>query len=359
MTAESTVRVLGTDDLSWDAVVDVGPSDFYHRRAYHALAEESGEGEARLVVVETDGASLAWPYLRRAVPDSSWFDAGCVYGYPGPLLTGVEGRPPFELEALRQQMWRLLLDHWAREEVVTVFTTFDPLIANVDAVRGLSADDGPEPIVTLGRSVSIDLRPTALERRAAYEKETRYEIGRAHRAGLRTRVDRTGDHVGDLARLYDATMRRNAASDRYLYSRDYLERLLAALDGRGRLLVATMEPDGDVVGVLLFVVDGDHAHAHLTGVSQEHLRLAPLNAMLDAAADAARDEGALLLHLGAGRGGTEDSLYRFKRRIGSVEHAFDIGRWVIDAGRYRTLVDTAGVVDDVSFFPAYRGAAAR
>lgn len=352
------VELLAASDIAWDDRLQGTDHDFYHRRGYHALAEESGEGEAFLAVYARGGALLAWPYLLRPVAGSDDVDVGCVYGYPGPVLAPTGSAT--DLTSFLADAWSALTDTWHAQGAVSAFTTFNPLLGNVVLARGWTADpSGPEPLLTLGRSVSIDLDLSRGQRLAGYEKETRYEIGRALRAGLRTWVDSDGTHLPDLVDLYAATMRRNAADERYLFSAAYFERLWRSLEGRGRLLVAAL--DDVVVGVLLFVLHGELAHAHLTGVSEEHLRLAPLNAMLDATADAAQAEGARLLHLGAGRGGREDSLYRFKRRIGAVERDFAVGRWVLDGPRYAAL--TAGTArsgaTDASFFPAYRSSADR
>lgn len=344
-----TFELVSTSDPGWDERLQGVDHDFYHRRGYHALAEWNGEGEAFLAIYRQAGVLLAWPYLRRPIPGTDLFDVGCVYGYPGPVGAGLDA-------TTGSAAWRLLTDVWRAQGIISVFTSFNPLLGNARLADGWTADpSGPEPVIAVGRSVAIDLARTRDERLTAYEKETRYEIGRARRAGLTTHVDSVGTHLDDLARLYERTMQRNEADERYRFSRDYFEHLWAALDGRGHLLVAHLDDD-DVVGVLLFVVDGELGHAHLTGVSDEHLRLSPLNAMLDATADAARDLGARVLHLGAGRGGREDSLYRFKRRIGDVERAFEIGRWVLDGRRYAELSRAAGVgpAAAAAFFPAYR-----
>lgn len=354
------VELLATSDGAWDDRLRGTDHDFYHHRGYHALAEDNGEGEAFLAVYAHDGALLAWPYLLRPVAGSDGVDVGCVYGYPGPVLARTDAAA--DLTSFLGDAWTALTGTWRAQNAVSAFTTFNPLLGNVDLARGWTADPtGPEPLLTLGRSVSIDLDLSHAQRLAGYEKETRYEIGRAHRAGLRTWVDSEGAHLPDLVDLYAATMHRNAAGERYLFSSAYFERLWSSLAGRGRLLVAAV--DDVVVGVLLFVVHGDLAHAHLTGVSEQHLRLAPLNAMLDATADAAKAEGARLLHLGAGRGGREDSLFRFKRRIGDVERDFAVGRWVLDGPRYAALTAAAATSEpgatDGSFFPAYRSSADR
>lgn len=350
MAAES-LRVLTTSDPGWDEALAGTAHDFYHRRAYHQLAEWNGEGEAFLAVYGGDGDStIAWPYLRRAIEGTGRFDVTCVIGYAGPAF----GQGAL---ACAGDVWREISVLWAQQQVVSVFSTFHPLIENDRLAREFPVDrHGPTPaIVSPGRTVSIDLSQSPDARMMAYEKETRYEIRRAYRRGLEVFVDSDLAHVGDLARLNDSTMRRNNAPRRHRFTAEYFERMFELLGDSARLMVATYE--GDVVCALALVVDGPFGHAQVTGVSDRHYRLAPLTTIVAAAADVAQSQGARWLHLGAGRGGREDSLFDFKRRIGTVLLAYYTGRWVTDHRAYRNLCGEAHreVLADPPYFPAYRG----
>src|SRR5688500_2306341 len=72
--------------------------DFYHLPQYHAMAEEAGEGAARLLLYTEGDYLIALPLLFRVldeiVPDSpldaGWYDATSVYGYAGPVCSHAE-----------------------------------------------------------------------------------------------------------------------------------------------------------------------------------------------------------------------------------------------------------------------------
>lgn len=343
-------ELLAASDPRWDEALAGTEHDFYQRRAYHELAEWNGEGDAFLAVYTgADGSRIAWPFLRRAITGTDLFDVTCVIGYAGPAIG-----PGAEAHA--DDAWRELRRLWEQERIVSVFTTFHPLMRNERLVGRLPIDQDVviPALVSPGRTVSIDLSGTPEERMASYEKETRYEIRRAFRRGVDVRIDTDLHHLGDLAQLNDATMRRNHAPRRHQFSAAYFERMFEALRDDAQLLVATF--DDEVVCALVVVVDGPFGHAHVTGVSDRHYRLSPLTTTVAAAADMAQSRGARWLHLGAGRGAREDSLFDFKRRIGDVVRPYFVGRWVIDAGAYRELCAAAGVEIDVdpSYFPAYR-----
>lgn len=345
-------ELLRPDDSTWDQWLDRAPHDFYHRAAYHAFAERMGEGRAQLLVYGTPQRFLAWPYLLTSIDGSEQTDVTSVYGYSGPIALGLKDAD------FRARAWNAMRAVWSEQRLVAMFTRFHPVLGNhacCEDLHGACSPHGGE-LLCLGRSVSIDLLLSRAERRASYPKILRQEIKAAERAGLLVEHDRQWAHFGTFADLYRATMRKNRAAKRYLFSQQYLAGLRAALGNEGHLVVA--HKDGEVAAALLFTVHGHIAQAHLTGVNPLFNALSPLKCLLDGLADIAGGLGAGLLHLGAGRGGKEDSLYKFKSRFSSQQHDFVVGRWVLDAESYQALVSARGVQaeDSVGFFPAYRAA---
>ncbi len=352
--ATEVTEILRPEDKGWDTWLARAPHDFYHSAAYHAFAQRMGEGRAYLAVYGTTQHFLAWPYLINAINGSQKMDASSVYGYSGPFGIGLED------QAFRARAWDAMRAVWAEQRLVTLFTRFHPILGNqgyCETMRAVPVLHGNE-LLLLGRSVSIDLSLSREQRRSAYPKILRQEIQAAERAGLVVALDESWKQYAAFAELYRATMLKNRAQQRYLFSPQYFEALRAALAGDAHL--AVVEQNGELAAALLFTVRGPIAQAHLTGVNPAFHALSPLKCLLDGVADIARDLGATLLHLGAGRGGKEDSLYKFKSRFSALRHDFVIGRWVLDGTAYHALlagreVNVGGeAAAAAGFFPAYR-----
>jgi hypothetical protein len=115
---------------------------------------------------------------------------------------------------------------------------------------------------------------------------------------------------------------------------------------------------GEVVAGGLFTECGGIVQAHLIGTANAYLSLSPAKSLMDFARSWARQHGWRTLHIGGGRGGREDSLFRFKREFSPTRHDFAVGRWVLDADAYRRLSKARyGGAPEASpgeYFPAYR-----
>jgi hypothetical protein len=266
---------------------------------------------------------------------------------------------------------------WAEQQQIALFTRFHPILKNYRYCKNLHGSGCPPggELFRPGRSVSVSLLTEPDDRRCSYRKSLRQNIKSAERAGLIVELDNDWAHYETFARLYRLTMEKNQASDRYLFSDEYFSLLRDALGDSGHLAVASVE--GEAAAIMLFTVCGDIAQAHLTGINPEFKALSPLKCLIDGTAGFAKTFGAKLLHLGAGRGGFEDSLFTFKSQFSPVRHDFVLGRWIFDSEKYDSLTtmhdshnnsaDTfcpggaahANTDDDpnnskIDFFPAYR-----
>ena len=346
MTATAKTQVL-RPGAEWDAWVQRSAHDFYHRSGYHAFAESMGEGKAQLLIHGTPECFVAWPQLLRTI-ENGMTDAGSVYGYTGPIGPGLLN-PDF-----LQVAWSAFQKVWAKQKQVTLFTRMHPLLDNASPCAGLTTEISPSggSLLTTGRSVSIDATLDTDTRRALYPQPLRQDVKRAEREGVKVILDRNWDYFDDFVRLYIETMQRSGASQAYHFSRDYFDRLRFALADVGHLAVAVK--DSHAIGALLFTVCGEHAAAHLTGTDAAFNRYSPLKLLLDRGTELVASLGGTRLHLGAGRGGFEDSLFDFKSRFSKTRHDFTLGRWILDRNAYEVLVRKNGAEPDEFFFPAYR-----
>lgn len=339
--------LLSPSDHDWDRWVQRAPHDFCHLAAYHAFAESMAEGRAHMVVHGAPNRFIAWPYLVRPI-EADLSDAGSVYGYAGPIGVGAMD------SVFLERAWAEFRAIWAQQGLITLFTKFHPLLGNhrlCAEFRGAAPQPGGE-LTHLGRSVSMDLALDRAARRCGYPQVLRQEIKESERNGLVIEEDHDWSSYPRFAELYRGTMRNNAAESRYMFSDAYFAALRRSLAGIAHLAVARV--DGDLAAVLLFTVCGDIAEAHLTGVNPEYRALSPLKGLIDGVADIARTHGATRLHLGAGRGGHEDTLFSFKARFSRDRHDFCIGGWILDADAHHMLVRARGGVSSPGFFPAYR-----
>jgi hypothetical protein len=365
------VQLIKATSPEWSERLAAIPHDFYHTAAYHLFSEDCGEGEPFLAVYGDRTKFVAWPYLLRRVADcaglesSKFTDVASVYGYPGPVVCNCA-----EDEAFLVRAWHALVDVWRKQDVVTVFTRFHPLLENhrwLSVVRSLTPSTslgncvGPESgLVASGQTVSVDLTVSDHKNLRDYQKVLRQEIARGRRLGLNTQTDDHWEHLEDFIVLYHCTMARNRASSDYFFPADYFRRLRAALKSHAFLILTKL--DDQVAAAGIFIEYRGIVQAHLAGSSEQLKSLSPLKVLLDDVRRWAQQRGNQIFHLGGGRAGRDDSLLAFKARFSSRRHQFYVGRWILDPDAYQSLCEQRRTYlqraqlewEENDFFPRYR-----
>jgi hypothetical protein len=352
------IRLIEATDPEWDRWIESTTHDVYHTAGYHRVANFIGEGTPLLLVVGDRDRFVAWPYLLQGIPDSAALvggpahDVTSTYGYSGPLVRGYEPGDPFISSA-----WDAIREAWRAQHAVTAFTRFHPILENHRWFTELAFDAVPaetQGTVVTGETVSIDATAPEAEVLAAYPRNFRQEIAQSRRRGFVTTLDEEWTHLDRFVELYTETMERNRARSDYFLKRDYFDKLIDELGRDVMLFIGTL--GSDVVAANLFMSHHGILHPHLAGTSTEHLSLSPLKVMWDDVRRWAADRGDRIIHLGGGRGGSNDSLYDFKARFSPRRHAFYTGRWILDRRRHDILVESAlGETGSASgYFPRYR-----
>jgi hypothetical protein len=350
------LKVLRTDQAAeWDRLVDQTRHDFYHLASYHRLAEERGEGEAQLIVLEDDSCRFLFPILLRHVAEvpgleaSPLTDVTSVYGYAGPL------HQPDEVTA--ESLTRIhaaLRQYFDGKGVCNAFARLHPLLEQGRLLTGLGT------VRAVGPTTSIDLTAPPEEQWAAIRHGHRYDLNRLRRAGVQCVHDQALRYLDDFVAMYNETMARVGAGAYYRFDREYFLRFFALAGVEVHLFVCLSEGVVGCGGV--FTLSGGVVQYHLSGTREEFSRLAPTKLLIDEVRRWAAGRGARAFHLGGGVGSQQDSLFEFKAGFSRRRHTFTVWTWIPDeqvygelvAERARYLSRRGEFSGSAAYFPAYR-----
>jgi hypothetical protein len=355
------MRVLTTNQHEeWTGAVQrARQHDFYFLPEYHALAEQRGEGEARLFVFEQAGYVIALPLIIRALADcraiggaaTTWRDATSVYGYSGPLYSH-EDMPPAVLGGFQRALSVALQEL----QVVSVFSRLHPLLpAQTTLLDGLG-DHQLE-----GVTVSINLSATPHDQRAEYNRAIKNRINRLVRSDFICVLDSEERHLPEFIALYHETMCRVKAEQSYFFDGAYFNELATSLGPLLNLFVVKT-PEGQVISGGLFTLCDGIVQYHLGGTRNTALKFSPMVLIFETVRQWANQNGAHTFHLGGGVGAKSDSLFQFKAHFSRQRHEFVTWRWIVAPEAYRELSVRKHVWNSKrglkaispSFFPAYR-----
>jgi lipid II:glycine glycyltransferase (peptidoglycan interpeptide bridge formation enzyme) len=212
----------------------------------------------------------------------------------------------------------------------------------------------------MGSTVVIELAKDQETIWGEYDRSVRGKIKRAAAEGLEVEWDPDWRYFDDFIRVYQNTMERNHAGRFYLFSREHFHTFKEISGAHASLVVARLR--GEVIGATLIIEYGGIVNVHLLGSDERFGALSPSTSLIHEVQKWAQNRGNRFVHLGGGRGRSEDDpLFKFKRKFSKDTRAFFTGRRIINERVYAALTQSRrcraavlGKTIDESFFPLYR-----
>lgn len=354
--SQGGLDVIGVEDSSrWKEVLErIESYDFYHLPEYHRLAGLRGEGIAQLLSFRRKDVAIAMPILLRSVDVrvaansvERVFDVTSVYGYPGPVCSGVVHDE--DVAAFTSAV----NDYLGSQGVVCAFSRLHPLLAGGRCLQGIGE------VIDVGFTVSKDLTLTPAEQRSGMDRTFRRNVNRLVRLGYR--VEEGGPECLEAhARIYKETMDRAHAGADYYYDLEYFRSLMQEMPEQAHLFVCRL--DGEVTSTVFAMLCRGILQGHLGGSASAHLQWSPMKLVFYGMSGWGTEHGAHTLHLGGGIGARRDSLFAFKKAFSQREHVYQVWKHVAAPARYRELsraVEELAGCELTGYFPTYRHPKAR
>jgi hypothetical protein len=331
------------DKELWTAYLNRAAAyDFYHTWYYHNL---DGGNAACLYVFEEGENFIAYPFLKREIQGTSFFDLSCVYGYTGPISNRL-----FDVQdaAFFDKFQQAFLDHLQEEQIVSIFSRLHPFFKQEHLLLRFSG------VFPNGKTVAIDLRVPIEAQRAAYHKSYRQQIRILREKGYEVRESKDQAHVETYASIYTENMRRVGASDYYLFTTDYFNSLLASAEYDSKLMLVFL--NDEIVSGGVVICTNKIMQVHLMSTRTEHLNLSPPKLVVEETSILGRALGYEFINLGGGLNFKEDSLFKWKAGFTKLFLDYNSWRYVVNQPIYNELLRDRGIdpLLDVDFFPLYR-----
>jgi hypothetical protein len=347
--------ILSVDDQRWISMIRKTPHDFYHLPEYVRVSAKQDGGHPAAFFAEEGGNEALIPLVIRPIepgPDdqpTDLYDVTSPYGYGGPILHVTHGSPV--------EFWSRVLERFVAElkvrGFISAFLRLHPL-----QELPLAPLQSCGRLVKHGDTVSFDLSKPDEQIFVEMKRDNRRIIRKSWREGQIARVDESWSTFEDFLDIYYATMRKSNAQNYYFFPRNYFVELRDMLGSRVNL--AVVEINRRVAASCLFVEECGFVQAHLMGTREAYVAEQPSRVLFDFVRRWAQERGNRYFHIGGGRGGRNDTLYRFKSGLSKTTHPFYSWRYIVDQREYERLVerrhptsdDDANDVD--GYFPAYR-----
>ncbi len=345
------------DKETWNKVIEGFISkDIYFIYNYFIPFKNNGDGEHILYYFECEYGKVAYPFMLRDIADSrnlkgkieenKYFDISSAYGYGGPLYESYEGNR--NIKKLQKEFFKSFSNYCNKENIISQFDRFHPLIKNHDFFEGYSE------VLPIRKTVYMDVSDEE-KMWSNLESKCRNMIRKAKKKGVSVVLEDDMETLKDFKEIYNSTMDKNDASEYYYFNDDFFDDTVNYL-GKNVFIVNAYYEDMIIASSLIMRYD-KYLHYHFSGALREYRKIPANNLLLYEVAKWGTENGYEIFHLGGGYESEKDSLYKFKKSFSKLEdNDFYIGNNIHKKEIYYYLTQIVNMEKpkESSFFPEYR-----
>lgn len=330
-------------EKEWKQIVQKSLNyDFYHTWDYHNM---SSEGNPILFVYNEGDDFIAFPLIKRNIPNSLFFDMTCVYGYTGPISNRKFETISDEMsENFKRDLLQFLKDH----KIVSVFSRLHPFFDQLSLMKNFDGVYGN------GKVVLIDLLQTVENQRSRYKGRLFGKIVKLKKQGFYIKESKSPEAIKEFTAIYTENMNRVGANSSYMFNEEYFQNFLNSEEIQSKLIM--VYHDNLAVCGAIVIFTKIIIQTHLLATRTSYMKFSPAKLITDEITLIGRKLGMHYLNLGGGYGFKQDSLFEFKELFSDLSLDYKSWRHIADEATYRKLILEANIDPDVDvdFFPLYR-----
>jgi hypothetical protein len=338
------------DDTGWRAALPAAVTVFGSLE-FARIVEKYTDLAARLCVIDSEGFRVAYPFFLRSVTrlpfaiDSS----RDVFDTVTPEYTGPMAEAP--LPADLEKGFTAALDQMFRAEgVVAEFAHIHPWNGQTKLLHTEGIEFNRDIVY-----VDVTLSEERLWKES-FSHACRKNINRASQKRVRIFTASEPTHIAQFHRIYEQTMVRTGALQKYFFPVEYFLDFFNQMPGHSRFTLA--EYDGQIVAATLYLHDQANVYSYLGGADHAFQDVRPTNAVVYDTICWARSSAKERLILGGGYR-PDDGIFRFKSSFSPLRAQFQVYKHVHLKETYGRLCGAwadyyAAATSTTGFFPAYR-----
>lgn len=318
--------------------------DIQYKFEYFENYSKIEDGEALLIIYETEDGLVYYPFFKRLIKDTKYYDITSQYGYGGPLNNFQKN-----LEMNLSKFYKEFKNFCIKENIISEFIRFHPMIKNYNGLEKIV------DCIKISEVVYIDLTLEEEEIFKKYKYNNRKSINKSKKLGVSSKIHQNIDSFYDI---YLETMKRNNALEYYYYELDFFKYFKENLSNNSFYMFA--QNDSSDISTELVIYSKEYAHSFLGGTFSEFFNLCPNNALKHSIVQELKKKGVKYFILGGGYT-KNDGIFKYKKSFnedGILD--FYIGKKIHNKSIYQNLVNEFDLnypeKKDINtnFFPLYR-----
>ena len=342
-------KVFSLEDIEkWNEYYDrIDDKDIYYTSSIISAFEKFENTKAFLFIYEEEDNLVYYPFFKRSIAGSDYFDITTQFTYGGPLFKINNNSENF-ISNFRSAFSAYCKEYFIVSELIR----FHPFIKSNLLLESYI------DIKAVNNGIYMDLEKSIQEISQDYHPKIRCQINKAIKNGYNVVFSSNIDDLDPFFSIYLNSMTRsNANTSFYFLNKEFLYNLLNELKDNFEFIF--IEKEGIYVSTELVLFSEQYTNGVIGGTLKEFLNEHPHRLLRHALTlkYLEKKQSKLILGTGVSMG---DSLFEYKKRFNpNGVYQFLMGIKIHDQERYNVLVEQRkeNFPDNelnFNFFPLYR-----
>lgn len=317
--------------ILWNKFLDLisdSKKDIYYLADYVNLYKNK-ICEPQCFIYKSQENIFFYPFIKRSIPKTKYYDIVTPYGYGGPIVKDDEKE--FLLTALNN-----FSNYIKENSIICEQIKFHPLLNNYQLLDALNfykiykACD----TVTIDCANEIDYMWSKI-----YKKSNKEKIKKIQNQKAQINFCSDKKSIIKFIEIYNNNLKSIKAQKKYFFNHEYYDSILNNLNKN--FFIAHLQIDGEILASQLVIFDKYYGHTHLQGTTIKGKKLGVTNLLKHEVIIKAKELKLKYLHFGGGRTNDQnDSLLKFKKSFSNKLSEFYIGEKIYNESLYDELTIT-------------------
>ena len=338
------LQIISSDKVEeWDEYLEkIDTRDVQYSCNYIKLFADYEQGQGLLCIYEDENGLVYYPFIKKSIDNTKYFDITGPYGYGGPLYKVIKN----QYELIKE--FRKEFDKYCNENnIISEFIRFHPLLDNHKYLQEHLE------VLEIKKIVYIDLTKSEEEIFSNYKSSNRRAIKKALRETVE--VFKDNNKFQDFKEIYENTMDRNNAMDYYYFNDSFFKKINSTMINNINYYYSQREDK--IISTELVLYSSDFAHSYLGGTLSEFFQYRPNNLLKHEIILDCKNRGIKYFILGGGYS-ANDGLFNYKLTFNPMGiRSFYIGKKIHNSSIYKNLIKEIfkeEEMENVNYFPLYR-----
>jgi hypothetical protein len=308
--------------------------DIYYEYDYCSLYLDKNS-ELCLFYNQDKDQKFFFPFIKKKILNTPYFDFESPYGYSGPLVNTED-------KIFIESSLKIFIEESKKRNIIAGIIRSNPFYNNFIKCNSST-------INILKSSPIVYLKNNVKNIKQYYSNNLTSKIKKGKKEGVKVLVGNSLDDVKCFYNIYSKLMLSKDADKEYFFSEDYFSKIFSIDKSKWKIFIVSL--NNNPIGGGIVFENSNFFNIHLTASLIDYRNFHPNEILRDFIIERFSISASKIINFGGGKTGSlDDSLLKFKLKFSELTTNYNIYGLVVAPNIYTQMISSSFIKPESKFF---------